>query len=618
MPLVGYVDQELDEVSPTLLVAVTATTVAVACKIFQRYHYHCWGKSLRERVGLTALQIPYFRRRYDEMLIAQHEKTQDEMQRKWAPYYPLTVSLPEKGLSFKKLYEELDRYVTLNFEHHRGRYHSGTVYLKNSRERQPLLIIGADKEGNIVEPDFSSNDKEYFQQLAIALENLYTSVSKELYWCNSLHIDDFILGLVAEYQAIRIFASTFGGKPDEVKGFITSGGTESLMLMARGYRNWGRTTKDHGLGDSIIIAPDTIHAGVLKASELDVKVVLVPTDDAGCVKAEDMEKAVKKYGKNVVAIFASAPNYCTGKIDPIEDLAKIAEENEIGFHVDACLGFPVIHYLGHKTDYLALKGVTSVSGDNHKFGGYTGKGVASVATKDLPSKSKRKTNLASYVSHACPNWSGGIYGSPKDNGSRPCGPSMDALFGLVANGKAGFERAGKLLHKCAQEVATIFEKFEGKIELIARPDVHVVPFRIDRSWGLKPGATYVFLEEMKKRNFSLNSIANDAGHFCVTPSFAADPEALSLFEKAVKESLKSLEKINAKCVKDGVNFPGNAGTYCKLNTAEAPDLKDGVVPYLENLWLGRNMANDMVHGYFSAVADPYVKQQKDNDTKKTN
>ena len=42
--------------------------------------------------------------------------------------------------------------------------------------------------------------------------------------------------------------------------------------------------------------------------------------------------------RNTIALVGSAPSFPHGAIDPIEELAALAESRGIGMHVDGCLG----------------------------------------------------------------------------------------------------------------------------------------------------------------------------------------------------------------------------------------------------------------------------------------
>lgn len=58
---------------------------------------------------------------------------------------------------------------------------------------------------------------------------------------------------------------------------MTTGGTESLVMMLKAYRDWGRDNYD--LGRPEIVAATTIHAGIDKGAEmLGMKLVKVMQD----------------------------------------------------------------------------------------------------------------------------------------------------------------------------------------------------------------------------------------------------------------------------------------------------------------------------------------------------
>lgn len=101
---------------------------------------------------------------------------------------------------------------------------------------------------------------------------------------------------------------------------------------------------------------------------------------------------IRSINKNTICIVGSVPNFPHGIVDPIEEMGKIALKNNIGLHVDCCLGGFVVPWahengLNHeelpKFDFLA-KGVTSISVDHHKYG-LAPKGVSVVLykTKEL-------------------------------------------------------------------------------------------------------------------------------------------------------------------------------------------------------------------------------------------
>ena len=157
---------------------------------------------------------------------------------------------------------------------------------------------------------------------------------------------------------------------DEVCGTLTSGGTESILMAMKVYRDWGRAEK--GIAAPEIIMPHTAHPAFDKSGDyFGIKMVHVPVSEPDFrVDPGAVEELINA---NTVAIVGSAGNYPYGLIDPLGDLSDIALKHDIGFHVDGCLGgfiLPWIEKLGYDIPPFdfRLPGVTSMSADTHKYG----------------------------------------------------------------------------------------------------------------------------------------------------------------------------------------------------------------------------------------------------------
>ena len=126
-------------------------------------------------------------------------------------------------------------------------------------------------------------------------------------------------------------------------------------------------------------------------------------------------------------------------MDPISELAAMAQEKGVLFHVDACLGgflLPFARRLGHELpDFdFAVPGVTSLSADLHKYG-YAAKGASLVLyrTPEL-----RRHQFFTYA-----DWCGGIYASPSMAGTRPGGAIAAAWAVLKYLGEEGYLRLAR-------------------------------------------------------------------------------------------------------------------------------------------------------------------------------
>ena len=273
-----------------------------------------------------------------------------------------------------------------------------------------------------------------------------------------------------EAEVVAMVLDLLGGSGSEV-GAMTSGGTESILLSMKAYRDYARDKKPEIKNPAIII-PESVHPAFLKAAAyFDINTVYVPLD-------EDLKMDVGKIREAItdqtICIVTSAPSFSHGTVDPITEIGRLALEHDIGLHVDACLGsflLPFIKKLGHHiTDFdFSVPGVTSISADLHK-NGYTSKGssVALYKTKEL----------RRYQYYVDVNWPGGLYASPTMQGTRPGGAIASAWAAMMALGEDGYLN----LAKRAMDVTSALIKgikSEPELYILGDPEMNVFSFSSD-------------------------------------------------------------------------------------------------------------------------------------------
>ncbi len=156
---------------------------------------------------------------------------------------------------------------------------------------------------------------------------------------------------------------------DNAYGNIVTGGTEANLMAIRAARNHARKYK--GITDGEIIIPDSAHFSFKKAADmLNLKIVEAKLDDNYRIDVESVKSAISP---KTVAIVAIAGTTELGLIDPIEEISKIAFENNIYFHVDAAFGgfsIPFLRESGYDLPVFdfSLGGVCSITVDPHKMG----------------------------------------------------------------------------------------------------------------------------------------------------------------------------------------------------------------------------------------------------------
>ncbi|MCL5437596.1 MAG: aminotransferase class V-fold PLP-dependent enzyme [Candidatus Thermoplasmatota archaeon] len=268
------------------------------------------------------------------------------------------------------------------------------------------------------------------EKLQRFLEGVYSAYSQT----NGLHADIWPSLTKFQNEIVSMCSGIMHGD-EHTRGAVTSGGTESILLAMKTYRDHYRKTK--GITEPEIIIPSSAHAAFLKACDyFCMKPVIVKLDENFTA---DTEQVKEKLSKNTVAIVGSMPSFPFGTFDPIGELSNIARENEIGMHVDACLGGfidPWARELGYPIpDFdFDLPGVTSISMDTHKYG-YAPKGTSVILY--------RNGDLFQEQIYATGNWQGGIYFTPTMAGSRPGYPIAAAWAVMVTMGERGYREAAK-------------------------------------------------------------------------------------------------------------------------------------------------------------------------------
>ena len=305
-------------------------------------------------------------------------------------------------------------------------------------------------------------------------------------------------------------------------GVVTFGGTESLINPMLVYRDRGRAEK--GITEPEVIIPLTAHVALEKAAHmLGIKLLKAPLRDD--FKA-DVDWIRRHVTKNTVALVGSAPNYAHGLIDPIEELAAIALEHDIGMHVDGCLGGFILPW-GERLGYeiprfdFRVPGVTSISADTHKYG-YALKGTSVLLY--------RNSNLRKYQYFNFTDWPGGIYMSPGLSGSRSGGIVAATWAAMVSLGENGYLEVADRIFKAAATIRAGVDSIP-ELEVIGDP-TFLVAFR-------SPDLNiYHVNDHLIASGWRLNGLQlPPALHFCVTRPNTA-PGVAEAFVADLREAVE--------------------------------------------------------------------------------
>jgi len=283
---------------------------------------------------------------------------------------------------------------------------------------------------------------------------------------NALNTDAF--PSLRKIQAdVVSFASSWLAAGTDGAGFMTSGGTESLLLAVKASRERGR--RERSITDPNIVLPSSAHAAFEKACYyFGLESRRIPV--AGDWRA-DIDAMADAIDDNTVLVAGSAPQYPQGVVDPISDIAMLASERDINCHVDACMGGITLAYL-QRLGYeippwnFEVPGVTSISVDLHKYG-YTTKGASVLM--------HRNKMLRSYQTYVTDNWLGGLYGSSGIMGTKGGGPMAAAWAVMNFLGDEGYLELTRRAKDTCDRLAHILGS-TPELTLRAEPQVTLIAF----------------------------------------------------------------------------------------------------------------------------------------------
>ncbi len=218
--------------------------------------------------------------------------------------------------------------------------------------------------------------------------------------------------------------------PETAAGFLTSGGTESILCAVKAARERGRVERDIDAPEMILA--ESAHAAFHKAAHLfGLRVHTVPVRDDWTADVDAMASLINE---NTVLLVGSAPQYPQGVIDDIPTIAALAAANNASCHVDGCMGgfvLPFAEMLGYDVSPwdFRVDGVTSISADIHKLG-YAPKGVSVIL--------HRTKELRRYQTFVFDDWLGGFYASPNLQGTRSGLPMATAWAVMQHLGTDGY------------------------------------------------------------------------------------------------------------------------------------------------------------------------------------
>ncbi|KAL4091802.1 hypothetical protein QTP88_026433 [Uroleucon formosanum] len=402
------------------------------------------------------------------------------------------VELPQQGISRDELIKTVNRYLNLGKYNWKEGFISGAIYY-------------------------------YDEELIKLLTEVYGLAS----YTNPLHSDIFPGICKMEAEVVRLVVNLFHGNSNGC-GTMTSGGTESIVMACKAYRDFGRN--ECGIKKGEIIVPRSAHPAFDKAaSYFGIKIIHISLNpDTYTVNLKKMENAITK---NTIMLVGSFPNFPYGTSDDIEAISALGLKYNIPVHVDCCLGGFIAAFMPQAGFQLPpfdfnLPGVTSISADTHKYG-YSPKGSSVILYSD-----KKYRHNQYYV---CTEWPGGHYGSPTVSGSRSGGIIAACWATLMYFGMNGYITSTKEVMNTKIFIEEQLRSMKG-IFIFGKPTTSVIAI------GSDDFNIYRLSDALNSRGWNLNTLQFPIGiHICIT-HLHTKPGVASLFIEDLRQELIEILK----------------------------------------------------------------------------
>lgn len=269
-------------------------------------------------------------------------------------------------------------------------------------------------------------------------------------------------GTAANLTALWIARNAALGPRGELGGVEREG--LAAALAARGYRR------------AVILGSALMHYSMEKAADVlglgTAGLGRVEVDRRGRVRVERLRQELEAHrarGDLVLAIVGVAGATDTGSIDPLDELAALAGEAGVHFHVDAAWGGPLLFSRRHRGKLAGIERADTVTIDGHKQL-YLPMGIGAVVMR-APDAARAIEKQAPYIIRQ---------GSP-DLGRRSLEGSRPAMALLLHAGLhlIGGDAYGALIDAGVARAEALAAAIRRRpaFELLCEPDVNIVNYR---------------------------------------------------------------------------------------------------------------------------------------------
>jgi aromatic-L-amino-acid decarboxylase len=183
---------------------------------------------------------------------------------------------------------------------------------------------------------------------------------------------------IIEARVLRWLCELIGYGPESF-GVLASGGTEANLIALKCARDRAHhAAVQHGLrsapGDLTVYASEQCHFSLERSVDIlglgRQSLHKIATDEKFHIRPNMLRRQIdadRKAGRTPCCVIGIAGATSTGVVDPLEELASIARENNCWYHVDAAYGGTIAFSERHRSKLNGIELADSITFDPHKW-----------------------------------------------------------------------------------------------------------------------------------------------------------------------------------------------------------------------------------------------------------
>lgn len=195
------------------------------------------------------------------------------------------------------------------------------------------------------------------------------------------------------------------GYPSTASGNLSSGGSIGNLIAIVTARDF-KKIRSQDIPNSVIYLTSQVHHCVQKAIRIaglhEAQTIYIPVDENFKMDMVFLRQQIQKdlkAGRKPFLLIGSAGTTDVGAVDPLEEMADIATENDLWFHVDAAYGGFFILTEEGKTKLKGIERSDSLVIDPHK-GLFLSYGLGTVLIKNVKAQQDAHFYQANYMQDA--------------------------------------------------------------------------------------------------------------------------------------------------------------------------------------------------------------------------